>query len=156
MDLCTCFSNPRRQLKSLISCVLRGSRRPRRHPDDATRVDQRGPVTKNSVQTQTRLSASNRAEVLAGYVAGVPVRVLADRFGVHRATVWKIARSAGLDVRRPELAAEVRERAARLYAGGMTLAEVANELRISDDSVRSAVVACGGTIRPRGRQRALV
>lgn len=110
-------------------------------------------MTKNSVQSQTRLSASNRAELLAGYVAGSPVRELADRFGVHRATVWEIARSAGVDVRRPELAVEVRARAARLYTDGMTLAEVAKKLRISNEAVRSAVISRGGTIRAAGRRR---
>ena len=152
MGLITCFSNPRRPLKSLISRVLKGSRRPQTRSADAGRIDQRGPVTGNSVQSQTRLSASNRAEVLAGYVSGVPVRELADRFGIHRATVWAIARSAGVDVRRPELSDKVRARAARLYAGGMTLADVAKKLRISNEAVRSAVIARGGTIRPAGRR----
>ncbi|WP_101556553.1 helix-turn-helix domain-containing protein [Brevibacterium aurantiacum] len=98
------------------------------------------------------MNASNRAEVLAGYVAGVPVRELANRFGIHRATVWEIARSAGVDVRRPGLSDKVRMRAARLYAEGMTLAEVAKKLRISNEAVRSAVIARGGTIRPAGRR----
>ncbi|AEF41907.1 hypothetical protein AS9A_3466 [Hoyosella subflava DQS3-9A1] len=37
----------------------------------------------------------------------------------------------------------------------MTLEEVTTELGVGDEAVRSAVVACGGTIRPRGRRPSL-
>jgi transposase-like protein len=110
-------------------------------------------VTENHVQTQTRLDASNRAEVLAEYVAGASVRELADRFGIHRATMSDIARLTGVKVRHPELPNEVRTRAARLRNEGMTLAQVAKKLRIGGDAVRSAVVTYGGTIPLAGRRR---
>ncbi|MGO1920317.1 MAG: helix-turn-helix domain-containing protein [Microbacterium sp.] len=116
-------------------------------------TDVRGPVRENARQAQTRLSASNRAELLAGYTAGVSVRELADRFGVHRGTVWEMARRAGLAVRQPELSESVRAQAAQLYGRGLTLAQVAAQLGISNEAVRSAVIACGGTIRPAGRRR---
>jgi DNA-directed RNA polymerase specialized sigma24 family protein len=45
------------------------------------------------------MSVSNRAELIDGYVAGVPVRELATRFNVHRGTVREIARQAGLTAR---------------------------------------------------------
>ena len=54
-------------------------------------TDERGPVRENSRQSQTRLSVSNRAELLAGYADGVPVRELATRFNVHRGTAREIA-----------------------------------------------------------------
>ncbi|MCT2977629.1 helix-turn-helix domain-containing protein [Propionibacterium freudenreichii] len=97
------------------------------------------------------MNASNRAELLAGYAAGVPVRELATQFKVHRSTVWELARQAGLEVRQPELADAIRQNAARLYAAGLTLAQVGTQFGISDEAVRSAVVACGGTIRSGGR-----
>lgn len=50
----------------------------------------------------------------------------------------------------------VREEAARLHVGGLTLVEVGAELGISHNAVRSAVVACGGTVRPSGRRTASV
>lgn len=43
------------------------------------------------------------------------------------------------------------QEATRLYERGMTLTEVAAELRVAKETVRAAVIACGGTIRPRGR-----
>ena len=116
-------------------------------------ADERGAVRENSRQSQTRLSVSNRAELLAGYADGVPVRELATRFNVHRGTVREIARQAGLAARRPELPDAIRQDAAQLYAGGMTLAQVAARLGVSNESVRSAVLAWGGTIRPGGRRR---
>lgn len=116
-------------------------------------TDERGPVRENSRQSQTRLSVSNRAELIAGYADGVPVRELATRFNVHRGTVREIARQAGLEARRPELPEAIRQDAGRLYADGLTLAQVAARLGISNEAVRSAVVDSGGTIRSGGRRR---
>lgn len=98
------------------------------------------------------MSVSNRAELRAGYAAGVPVRELATQSKVHRGTVREIARQAGLAARQPELPDVIREDAARLYADGLTLAQVATRLGIRNEAVRSAVLACGATIRPGGRR----
>ncbi|MCD1285726.1 MULTISPECIES: helix-turn-helix domain-containing protein [unclassified Brevibacterium] len=98
------------------------------------------------------MSVSNRAEPLDGYASGVPVRELAAQFKVHRGTVRQIARQAGLAARRPDLPDTIRQDAARLYADGLPLDHVATQLGISIEAVRSAVVACGGTIRPGGRR----
>lgn len=153
VDLRSSFSNPRKPLGSLISRVLRGSRARRPRTRGTLLADERGPVRENSRQSQTRLSVSNRAELIAGYAKGVPVRELATRFNVHRGTVREIAREAGLAARRPELPDAIRQDAAQLYAGGLTIAQVAARLGISNEAVRSAVIACGGTIRAGGRRR---
>jgi hypothetical protein len=108
------------------------------------------------VSVSNPLSVSNRAELIDGYVAGVPVRELATRFNVHRGTVREIARQAGLAAHQPELADAIRQDAARLYADGLTLAQFAMQLGISDEAVRSAVLACSGTIRPGGCRRVQV
>lgn len=128
----------------------RGTSRPSRL------TDQRGPVRENSAQAQTRLSASNQADLPAAYADGVPGRRIAARFKVHRGTVSEIARRAGLEPHTSTLPQPVREEAARLYADGLTLVEVGVKLGISHNAVRSAVVACGGTLRPAGRRPALV
>ena len=140
----------------MISRVVKGSHGRRVRPRGSQVTDHRGPVRGNSCQSQTRLSASNHAELLAGYADGVPVRELATRFEVHRGTVNEIARRAGLEPRSPTLPQPVREEAARLYADGLTLVEVGMKLGISHNAVRSAVVACGGTLRPAGRRPASV
>lgn len=109
MDLRSSFSNPRKSLGSLISRVLRGSRAHDPRTRDGRITDQRGPVRESSRQSQTRLSVSSRAELLAGYASGVPVRELAAQFKVHRGTVREIARQAGLAARQPELPDTIRQ-----------------------------------------------
>lgn len=152
MGLHRCFSNPRKAVGSLISRVRKGSR-PRKARSQATeRVDQRGPVVEKSRQPQTRLNASNRAALLAAYAEGVPLKGLTSRFGVHRGTINELVRRAGLPHRSPALPVGTRQEAARLYAEGLTLPQVAARLGISNDGARAGIVACGGTIRPRGRQ----
>ncbi|MGC4152315.1 MAG: helix-turn-helix domain-containing protein [Propionicimonas sp.] len=113
-------------------------------------------MVEKSRQSQTRLNASNRAALLDSYAAGVPVRELADRFGVHRATVSELVRRAGIPIRQPGLPEGIRREAARLYKEGLTLPQVAARLSISKDGARAGILACGGTIRPRGRQPARV
>ena len=154
VDLRRCFSNPRRPLRTLISRVVKGSHGRRVRPRGPQVTDERGPVCGNSCQSQTRLSASNQEELLAGYAAGVPVQELAVRFQVHRGTVTKLVRQAGLGVRRPAVPEPVRQEAVRLYADGLTLVEVGEQLGINDKTVRLLVIEAGGTLRPRGRRPA--
>ena len=150
------FSNPSKPRRTLISRVLKGSRAVPSRSRTPRTADSRGPVREKSSQSQTRLSASNRVALLAGYAEGVPVQELATRFKIHRATVREIARRAGHPSRALEHSEQLRAEAARLYRGGLTLSQVADQLGIGDESVRSAVVAAGGTIRPKGRRRRLI
>lgn len=150
------FSNPRKPVKTLIRRVLKRTKAHNFRLQSTQWRDERGPVREKSRQSQTRLSASIRAEVLEGYVAGTPVRVLARRFDVHRSTVREIARRAGVQPRRLAPAKEVRTEAARLYVEGLTLTQVSQRLGISDKSVRAGVLAAGRSIRPAGRRRKLV
>lgn len=150
------FSNPRKPLMTLIRRVLRGSQRSASRPERQPIEDVRGPVAENSPRPQTRLSVPNRAALAEEYAKGVPVDELVRRFGVHRATVHRLAAQAGVAVRRRGLDEPGRREAARLYEQGMTLEEVAAELGVGDETVRSAVVACGGTIRSRGRRPATI
>lgn len=140
---------------TFIRWVLRGKLHPVSRPERQPIEDVRGPVAENSPRPQTRLSVPNRTALAKDYDEGVPIEELAARFGIHRATVHRLAAQAGVAVRRRGLDEPGREKAARLYEQGMTLNEIAGELGIGKDSVRSAVVACGGTIRPRGRRPAL-
>lgn len=153
MGLHRYFSNPNKPRRTLISRVIKGSKAQRARSGTRLAADFRGPMRKNSSQSQTRLSASNREEMLAGYAEGVPVQELATRFNIHRSTVREIARRAGRASRQPELSEVKRTEAAHLYKDGLTLAQVGEYLGISDEGVRAAVVARGGTIRPRGRRR---
>lgn len=127
---------------------LSGTRPPRQPIED-----ERGEVVTKPVESRTRLNAQNRAELLDAYAAGASVKELAERFTVHRATVRELARRAGPAPRNgPERPNVVRAEAARLYAGGLTFLDAGRQLGVSNDTVRAAVVACGGTIRTKGRR----
>lgn len=145
------FSNTRPALRTLISRVLKGSEGRGSRSRTPDRHDTRGPVAKNPAKSQTRLSPAKRAELVAAYQAGEPVRVIAARFGVHRGTVSEFVRQAGVPAREPGLDADGRKRAAALYESGLTLAQVADQVAASVETVRASVLAEGGTIRPRGR-----
>ncbi len=143
VDLPGRFSNTRPALRTLISRVLKGSegRGPRSRAPD--RRDTRGPVVKDPAKSQTGLSPEKRAELVAAYQAGEPVLTIAARFGVHRATMSEFVRQAGVAAREHGLDAAVRARAAALYESGLTLAQVADEVAASVE-----------TVRPRCSQRA--
>ncbi len=146
------FSNTRPALRTLISRVLTESdgRRPRARSSE--RHDTRGPVVKNRVQSQTRLRSARRAELSADYEAGMPVKAITAKYGVHRGTMPALVRRAGVAVRIAGLDAEERAWASSLYESGMTLVQVARRMGIGDEAVRQAVVDEGGQIRPPGRR----
>lgn len=152
VDLPKRFSNKRPALKSLIRRVLRSSERRRPRGRTPERHDTRSAVTKSPAKSQTRLTPEQRVELVADYEAGMPVRVIAAKYGVHRGTIPTIIRRAGAVVRLSGLSEEERERACSLYEGGMTLTQVAQSMGIGDETVRQAVVDKGGMIRPRGRR----
>ena len=97
------------------------------------------------------MSPPQRDELLADYQAGVTVQAIATKFRVHRSTVSEFVRRAGLPVRESGLSAKDRGGAASLYDVGLTLAQVAEQMAVGVEAVRSAVLAEGGQTRPRGR-----
>lgn len=152
VDLPGRFSNPRPALRTLISRLLKEtqglgarSRTPERH-------DTRGPMAKNSAKSQTRLRPTRQAELIADYVAGMPVKAISEKYSVHRGTILDAVRRAGITVRVVGLDTDERARASSLYVGGMTLMQVARRIGIGDEAVRQAVLDAGGQIRPRGRR----
>lgn len=154
VDLPKRFSNKRPALKSLIHRVLRGAEGHESRSRTSKRRDARGPVAKNPAKSQTRLTAGRRAELVADYEAGIPVRSIAAKYGVHRGTIPKFVLGSGGALRTPGLSGADRVRAAALYADGLTLKEVAERLGVDDKTVRNAVVQEGGSLRPQGRRPA--
>lgn len=109
-------------------------------------------MAKNRVQSQTRLRPARRAELIADYEAGMAVKAISAKYGVHRSTIPALVRREGVLVRVAGLDAEERARASSLYESGMTLVQVARRMGIGDDAVRQAVLDEGGQIRPKGRR----
>ena len=145
------LTNPSVPLKTLISRTLRSKRPLAVSQDRSHRSDQRGPVASNGLKSQTRLSYPNRQKLLDAYVSGMPVKQIAERFGVHRTTITQIAASAGVAMRNQPLSPAVQEEAGRLYDSGLSLAQVAEQLRVAPSAVRTAVLATGRAMRTAGR-----
>ena len=104
------------------------------------------------MQSQTRLRPTRQAELIADYVAGMSVKAISEKYGVHRGTIPDVVKRAGVAVRVAGLGADERARASSLYESGMTLVQVARHMDIGDEAVRQAVLDEGGQIRPRGRR----
>ena len=81
----------------------------------------------------------------------MPVKEIAERFGVHRTTITQIASAAGVTMRNQSLSPSAQEEVSRLYDSGLSLAQVAEQLNVSPSAVRTAVLATGRTMRPAGR-----
>ena len=144
------LSNPSAPLRSLIARSQRKAHSLIARPERPSRRDQRGPVATQALKSQTRLSYPQRQKLIDAYASGMPVKQIAEHFGVHRTTITKIVTSAGVKVRNQPLASSTRDEARHLYDVGRSLAQVAEQLGVSASAVRSAVLVTGGTLRPAG------
>jgi hypothetical protein len=86
-------------------------------------------------QQQTRLSDSQRSELLDRYLAGEPATALAKELGVHRATVFGLLRRAGLQTRYRFLRDEDIAVARNMYDAGQSLASIGGHFGVADRTV---------------------
>lgn len=93
------LSNPSAPLESLIARSQGGIYSPTTRRERGSRRDQRGPVATKALKSQTRLSYPNRQKLIDAYVSGMPVKQIAERFGVHRTTITRIVSSSGTTMR---------------------------------------------------------
>ena len=95
-----------------------------------------------------RLDDETRKEVAARYAAGETTTVLATEYGVAKSTVVGILRAQSVVVRRQARSGEQASEAARLYDSGLSLSEVAERMRINQETMRVATIAVGVSLRP--------
>ena len=101
-------------------------------------------------QKQTRLTDSQRSEVVARYEAGESATSLAVEFGVDRRTLTGHLRRLGVEVRyRVGDRVDLTE-AAKLYLSGRSLAVVAARLGVSTGTVLRALRSAGVQTRAVG------
>ena len=93
------LSNPSAPLRSLITRSQRKTHSPTARPERPSRRDQRGPVATHALKSQTRLSYPQCQKLIDAYVSGMPVKQIAERFGVHRTTATRIVARSGANVR---------------------------------------------------------
>lgn len=99
VDLRRSLSNPSAPLRMLITRSQRKTQSPTTGPVSPSRRDQRGPVATKALKSQTRLSYPQRQKLVDAYVSGMPVKRIAELFGVHRTTIIRIVASTGAALR---------------------------------------------------------
>ena len=105
-------------------------------------------------QHQRRLRPGELSQLKSGYLSGVGVKELAQRFGITRQTVVECMRRAGVPRRYPKLGLEAIDKAASLYRSGWSLVAVGEALSVDPSTVRRVLVTQGVPMRdPQGRER---
>jgi hypothetical protein len=114
-------------------------------------------TVKQVVQSQTRLTADQKAEIIELYRGRVAVKEIAAEYRIDRATVRSIAKVAGLEPHLRGLSDDDVRRAAHRYSEGASLATIGRELSVDGVTVMHALKRQGVRMRPRqgGRQRTM-
>lgn len=106
-------------------------------------------------RAQRRLGPDEAAALAQARQEGAEINDLAERFGVHRATVMAHLQRAGVPGRRRQgrtLSPELVQAAGRLYASGSSLIEVSERFDVDRRYLRRALPSAGFPLRPPGRQ----
>lgn len=74
------------------------------------------------------------------YRSGASVNELAERYGVHRATVSAHLTRRGVSRRRPGLGVEEAAEAVKLHLGGVSMRAIARSMGVDRNSIRRALV----------------
>jgi predicted DNA-binding protein (UPF0251 family) len=105
-------------------------------------------------QRQRRLRPEELERLTAGYLAGIEVKVLAERFGIARQTVFDLMRRNKVPGRYPRLGPVEIDEARSQYLSGMSLADVGRHLGVDAGTVRQALIRIGVAMRNvHGRDR---
>ena len=130
------FSNPTPRLTSLISRWKRGVYRVSERVDGAPIHDVRGPVVRRIGKPQTFLTPAEVYRLVDDYLAGLSVGFLAQKYGVHRATVSKHLTRNNVVRRQHGLTTEEVAEALKLYGGGISMRAIARTLGVGRKQVR--------------------
>lgn len=77
---------------------------------------------------------------MGDYLARAGIEELADRYGIHRATVFAHPRRRSTPRRPTRLDVHERAEAVRLYRGGASMREIARRMGVGRKTLRSALV----------------
>ena len=99
-----------------------------------------GPVVRRIENLQTLLTASEVDRLVDDYLAGASVNELAERYGVHRATVSAHPTQRGVTRRQPGLGVEEAAEAVKLHLGGVSMRAIAQCMGVGRKAVRRALV----------------
>lgn len=102
-----------------------------------------GPVVGTVETAQTFLTAVEVDALVGDYLAGMSVQSLAERFGIHRATVFSHLRRRNVPSRRPGLGLDEKAEAVRLARAGVSMRAIARRMGVDRKAVRVALVEGG-------------
>src|SRR5699024_1755377 len=92
---------------------------------------------------QPFLTASEIDRLVGDYLAGAPVQELAEKYGIHRATVFAHLRRRHTPRRGPRLDVAERAEAVRSLRGGVSMRAIGRRLGAGRDAVRRVLVEAG-------------
>jgi hypothetical protein len=138
VDLLGRYSNP--DILSRIRQVLagQGRDRPSHRPVPSVR------------QKQTRLTDSQRSELLTRYLAGESATALAGEFGINRATAFSLLQRAGVHSRYRILNDDDIAVARQMYDTGQSLAAIGEHFGVADRTVLNVFRRAGVPTRGPG------
>ncbi|HWH26276.1 MAG TPA: hypothetical protein VNT53_06490 [Pseudolysinimonas sp.] len=113
----------------------------------AETADRTAPSRTTRHRPWTRLSDDSRAAVATRYSAGETSTALAAEFNVAKSTILSILRDNNIVVRRQPLTAKQVREAARLYKSGLSLSQVAEAVKVNQETMRAAIIASGVAMR---------
>ena len=92
---------------------------------------------------QAFLTASEVDHLVGDYVAGMSVKSLAERYGIHRATVFSHLPQRNVPSRRPGLCLDEKAEAVRLARAGVSMRAISRRMGVDRKAVRTALVEVG-------------
>lgn len=126
--------------KTLATRWNRGVYRDLHRSPGARIADARGPVARTIETVQTFLTAAEIDQLVGDYLAGGSPDELAERYGIHRATVFAHLRRRDVHRRRLGLDEVESAEAVRLYRAGVSLRAIGRQVGADRKAVRKALV----------------
>ncbi len=133
-------------LKSLISRWKRGVYRVSQRVENTPIQDVRGACIMRIGKPQTFLTPSEVDRLVDDYLTGLSVGYLAQKYGVHRATVSKHLTRNNVVRRQHGLTIEDAAEAVKLHGGGISIRAIARTLGADRKQVRISLVTAGAII----------
>lgn len=137
------FANLTPRLNTLVARWKRGVYRVSQRPETAPMEDSWGTVVRRIEHLQTSLTASEVDRLVDDYLDSATVNELADRYGVHRATVSVHLTRRHVGRRRPGLGVDEAAEAVRTHLGGVSMRAIAQSMGVDRKAVRRALVEAG-------------
>lgn len=130
-------------MKTLVNRLNRGVYGVSRRPESTALRDARGPVVGTVETAQTFLTAAEVDALVGDYLAGMSVKSLAGRCGIHRATVFSHFRRRNVPSRRPGLGLDEKVKAVRLARACVSIRAIGRRMGVDREVVRAALVEAG-------------